>query len=245
MRTLVIGDIHGGYKGLVQLLKEAKVTKEDQLIFLGDYVDGWSQSFEVMTHVMELALQQTCVVLKGNHDYYLEQYLDSKAFHPHWLKHGGQSTFDQYQEQDEETRQGHLQFLRTMPLYYIDDQNRLFLHAGFTSPHGPEREHHQSNFFWDRTLWETAVATNSSFQKNDLLFPKRLKLFKEIYIGHTPTLHLESRMPLHKVNVWNMDTGAAFTGALSAMDIDSKEIWQSDPLITLYPNELGRNKRKP
>ena len=130
-----------------------------------------------------------------------------------------------------------------MPLYHIDDKQRLFVHAGYTSMHGPEHEHHQSNFFWDRTLWETAVATNNTFQKNNLLFPKRLKHFREIYIGHTPTLHLNSTKPLHKVNVWNMDTGAAFTGALSAMDIDTKEIWQSDPLINLYPDEMGRNKR--
>jgi serine/threonine protein phosphatase 1 len=41
MRTLVIGDIHGGLRALHQI-KRAKVTKEDTLIFLGDYVDGWS-----------------------------------------------------------------------------------------------------------------------------------------------------------------------------------------------------------
>jgi serine/threonine protein phosphatase 1 len=37
-----------------------------------------------------------------------------------------------------------------------------------------------------------------------------------------------------------MDTGAAFTGALSIMDIDTKEYWQSD-LPSLYPDENGRN----
>jgi hypothetical protein len=28
---------------------------------------------------------------------------------------------------------------------------------------------------------------------------------------------------------------------LSILDIDSKEYWQSDVLMDLYPNELGRN----
>jgi serine/threonine protein phosphatase 1 len=42
-------------------------------------------------------------------------------------------------------------------------------------------------------------------------------------------------------NIWNVDTGAAFKGPLTIMDIDSKEFWQSEPLPHLYPNEKGRN----
>ncbi|MBE14917.1 MAG: serine/threonine protein phosphatase, partial [Cytophagaceae bacterium] len=41
--------------------------------------------------------------------------------------------------------------------------------------------------------------------------------------------------------VWNIDTGAAFKGTISAMDVDSKEVWQSDPVWQLYPEEAGRN----
>ena len=37
-------------------------------------------------------------------------------------------------------------------------------------------------------------------------------------------------------------TGAAFIGKLSATDIETKEIFQSDILKDLYPNEMGRNK---
>jgi serine/threonine protein phosphatase 1 len=47
---------------------------------------------------------------------------------------------------------------------------------------------------------------------------------------------------MNAANVWNVDTGAAFTGKLSALDIDTKEIFQSDILRDLYLDELGRNK---
>ena len=47
MRTLVIGDIHGGLKALEQVLERANVTPEDKLIFLGDYVDRGYFSIEV------------------------------------------------------------------------------------------------------------------------------------------------------------------------------------------------------
>ncbi|MBP1223281.1 putative phosphodiesterase [Flavobacterium sp. 1355] len=43
-RTLVFGDIHGGLKALIQLLEKIVLNQNDRLIFLGDYVDGWSES---------------------------------------------------------------------------------------------------------------------------------------------------------------------------------------------------------
>jgi serine/threonine protein phosphatase 1 len=42
-------------------------------------------------------------------------------------------------------------------------------------------------------------------------------------------------------NVWNVDTGAAFEGPLTIMDVKTKEFWQSEPLPNLYPTEKGRN----
>ena len=44
MRTIAIGDIHGGLKALVQLLNTLEIKDEDHLIFMGDYVDGWSKT---------------------------------------------------------------------------------------------------------------------------------------------------------------------------------------------------------
>lgn len=41
MRKFVIGDIHGGYKALIEVLVASSFNKEeDQLIVLGDVADG-------------------------------------------------------------------------------------------------------------------------------------------------------------------------------------------------------------
>ena len=53
-RTLAIGDIHGGLRALEQILERAKVTQDDLLIFLGDYVDGWSESAQTVSFLIEL-----------------------------------------------------------------------------------------------------------------------------------------------------------------------------------------------
>jgi serine/threonine protein phosphatase 1 len=66
-------------------------------------------------------------------------------------------------------------------------------------------------------------------------------LYDEIYIGHTPVTRIGETTPVQKANVWNVDTGAAFKGPLTIMDIDTKEFWQSEPLDQLYFDERGRN----
>jgi len=240
-RTLVIGDIHGGFKALKQGFERAEVTAEDQLIFLGDYVDGWGESSQIIRFLMELSEKQECIFIKGNHDAWCEDWMSRGETPDVWLFNGGKSTVESYNGYSLEDLALHLEFFQRMKNYYVDDKNRLFIHAGYSSMHGPEKEVYSSNYLWDRTLWETAVAMDRKLSKNSELYPKRLLLYSEIFIGHTPTLDIGISYPVNKANVWNMDTGAAFTGSLSIMDIDTKEFWQSDSLPSLYPYEKGRN----
>ena len=241
-RTLVIGDIHGSFKALQQIIEKAAVNETDQLIFLGDFVDGWSQSFEVIQFLIELEKKIKCVFIKGNHDLWCEQWLEKKIEDETWLFNGGRATFRSYDSKSEVDKLNHLAFFQRMLNYFIDDENRLFIHAGFSSLHGPYKEHYSSNYSWDRTLWEMALCMDKRIKKESVLYPKRLKLFSEIYIGHTPTLHYDSFEPLNAVNVWNIDTGAAFNGRLSILDVESKKFWQSDVVQNLYPDETGRNR---
>lgn len=240
-RTLAIGDIHGGLRALIQLMERAEITPDDKLIFLGDYVDGWSDSANVVSYLIELAKQNTCIFMRGNHDDLTHRWLKTGEKNDQWLQHGGQSSIDAYRKFTDEEIEEHITFYDQMMNYYIDKENRLFVHAGFTNLKGPEQEYTATPFYWDRTLWELALAVDPHLSPNDDLFPKRLKLFEEIYIGHTPVVRIGKTEPVHAANVWNIDTGAAFKGKLSLVDIDTKEVIQSDPVWKLYPEENGRN----
>lgn len=240
-RTLVIGDIHGGYKALIQVMERASVTNNDTLIFLGDYVDGWSESYKLINYLIELNKTNSCVFIKGNHDTWCEDWLEGNEINPAWLPNGGQSTVDSYQNKTIEEKQKHLKFLKELRNFYIDTSNNLFIHAGFTSLYGPTKEQYPSNCYWDRTLWETALAMDKTLEASSIYFPKRLKLFKEIFIGHTHTMNYNTDKPVNCSNVWNVDTAAGFNGKLTALDIDTKEMWQSDTVETMYPNEKGRH----
>lgn len=240
-RTFVIGDIHGADKALKQVLDRAEITPDDRFIFLGDYVDGWSDSPAVIDRLITLNQSHCCLFIRGNHDALFTDWLDNKEENDLWLSHGGQSTVASYLRCPHQKIREHHQFFKNLKNYFIDDQNRLFLHAGFSKLSGPENEYNEYSFYWDRTLWELALATDPDLKRSDSRFPPRLVHFKEIFIGHTPVNSLGFEKPVKAITVWNMDTGAGFKGKLSMMEVNTKQLYQSDPVYKLYPHELGRN----
>lgn len=233
-RTLVIGDIHGAYKALLQVLDKVQLRENDKLIFLGDYVDGWPESALVIEHLTALSEKYLCIFIKGNHDIWCGAWLAGDEPDKTWLENRGMSTIMSYQDFDQTKRVHHAGFFSDLIDYYIDENNRLFIHAGFTSLKGPQEETFPYNFNNDRTLLETALAMNKNLSPDSVFYPKRLALFTEIFIGHTPTTKYNIEISMHSGNLWDVDTGAGKDGRLTVMDIATKEFWQSDKVHDLY-----------
>ena len=239
MAQYVIGDIHGGLRALEQLLERVPFRNNDQLIFLGDYLDGWSQGPEVIDTLIELNNRFDCRFIRGNHDALCLDYLKNDKAPKQWVLHGGQSSIDAYHSCPSEKITRHISFLEQLENYFEDSGN-LFVHAGFSHPKGPSEEFHAHLVYWDRSLWETARAAHNLSDQDSWQYPERLKLYKEIFIGHTPVQRIGASQPFRASNVWNIDTGAAFQGTLSCLNTETKEFWQSDPVPSLYPDEPGR-----
>ena len=242
-RTLVIGDIHGGLRALDQVLDRADVLADDRLIFLGDYVDGWSEAAQTVSRLLEIQNKHMCVFILGNHDQLCRDWLASGEALPMWQKQGGAQTMASYVKLSPADKANHLEFFNKLQEYYKDEENRLYVHAGFTNMHGVEYEYFRKMFYWDRTLWEMVLSMDPSIARDNAKYPQRLKHYKNIFIGHTPVTRIGKTVPVQAGTVWNIDTGAAFKGPLTIMDVDTGEFWQSDPVYTLYPDEYGRNKK--
>ena len=68
---IAIGDIHGDIKKLRRLLAAVETLYTDQqIVFLGDYVDKGSHSKEVINLLLEVKFKykSKCVFLIGNHE---------------------------------------------------------------------------------------------------------------------------------------------------------------------------------
>ena len=245
-KIYVMGDIHGAHKAFKQCLERSGFNKkEDTLIQLGDVCDGWSEVYEC---VEELLTIPNLIAIKGNHDDWFNEYLQTGQHGSQWTQ-GAHTTRNSYGERSFMIPESHEKFFRTQLPYYIDDQNRCFVHGGFNR-HFTMKENQASceyMFWWDRDLWASALSYKA--MDKGLVYlsePKELKFkikddFKEIFIGHTTTINWKTDKPMQAANIWNLDTGGGFKGKLTIMNVDTKEYFQSDLLTELYPNEKGRN----
>ncbi len=241
-QVYAIGDIHGGLRALNELLALLPLQPQDGLVFLGDYVDGWSESAGVIDRLLELETQFDCIFLLGNHDAWSLQWLKTGQTDELWLSSGGQATIESYANVDTAQRSLHIDFMERLRPWFVDEDKNIFIHAGFCSMHGPQHDRYETNWYWDRTLWEMAIALNPQLDKESPFYPKRLKHFNQLFIGHTPTTNYDIDTPIKAANLWNVDTGAAFRGKLTGLCVQTGQYWQSSPVHHLYPGETGRTK---
>jgi serine/threonine protein phosphatase 1 len=242
MKKFVIGDVHGSNKALLQVLEKSGFDKEsDLLISLGDIADGWNEVPECVDTLLSI---KNLIAIRGNHDVWCYDWFEYGRTPIIWSAQGGKATMDAYVRTGKLTEDSHKAFWKNQVDHYIDDENRLFIHAGWEYaegfPRGAELPVNAGSVakecHWDRNLLMSAKAAfGKNNSKPDGKF-KALEQFKEIYIGHTA----ENDGPNQYGNLWNLDTGAGWSGKLTIMDIDSKEFWQSDFVTVLHPGERGR-----
>src|SRR5918911_4517060 len=99
MKTFVVGDIHGR-RAQLDCLLDALPRDEaaDTLVFLGDLIDRGPDAPGVVADVLELrgANPDGVVVLRGNHEQMMLDFIDEDS--RLWLSSitGGEQTFQQY-----------------------------------------------------------------------------------------------------------------------------------------------------
>lgn len=216
-----MGDVHGNHQALLQCLSKCNFDKSrDTLIQLGDVGDRHSQTREVVDELFGIP---SMIAIRGNHDVWIKEWLRTKRVDPFWLRNGGAETMASYGGSNKIDLKSHLIFFNSQLDFHIDKHRRLYVHAGYVHPRGPEFESDVSICYWDRSLWRNSLEALSIAAKPALLEP-----FSEIFIGHTRTLNWYEDIPMDAFNVWNLDTGAGSVGKLTVMDVAIKEFWQSD-----------------
>ena len=216
-RRIIIGDIHGHYEGLMQLLDAIAPTKDDQVYFLGDLIDRGPCSAQVLQFVRESGYTS----LLGNHEQLLlEAFPNGQASAPAlqaWLYSGGQSTLTSYENPS--VLLDELEWLRTLPKY-LDLGNIWLVHAG-VHPGMPLAEQTTQEFCWIRDPFHCSAEP---------YFTDKL-----ILTGHTITFTFPgvTAGAIVKGSGWlDLDTGAYHprSGWLTALEIKTNETL-TDPLL--------------
>lgn len=248
-RTFIMGDLHGAYPALTQCLNRSGFDYEnDTLIQVGDVADGHNEVYECVEELLKI---KNMIAIKGNHDAWLLEFIKTD-FHPVSWTYGGKGTIESYLRYKDGPKicfsRGsgfktslnssdipplHRQFFQNQKNYYILDQNICCVHGGFDR-YKDFYCQTEKNYYWDRQLWNEALSHQNEGNTQETF--EMVTQFKTIFIGHTSTLNWGTDQPMNALNIINIDTGAGSNGKLTIMDIDTKEIWQSDRLDTIYEN---------
>jgi protein phosphatase len=232
----IIGDVHGCFGELTQLLEKLGYTihrvAEEQgnygfkvvppenrkAVFLGDLVDRGPDSPSVLRLVMSMVNSGAAYCVPGNHDMKLHKYLSGKDVQ---LKHGLALTVDQLKNENSHFINQVKDFLYGLVSHYVFDNGKLVVaHAGLKEEmHGRGSGTVRSFCMFGETTGET----------DEFGLPVRFNWASEyrgkamVVYGHTPVPQAQ----------WfnrtiDIDTGCVFGGKLSALRYPEEELVSVD-----------------
>ena len=204
-RLLAIGDIHGCLDMLQKLMERIGPTGDDQMVFLGDYIDRGPDSRGVIDYLLDLQKKfPDTVFLRGNHEQMLGDFLagtDAIAF----LLNGGNATLESYGAETSKPTipADHLAFFDKLDTHFIAG-DFIFVHAGLRPGVTIEEQEERD------MLWIRGEFINSDFDWG-----------KIVVFGHSPQPEV-----LRKENMIGLDTGAVYGHCLTGCDLLTGELWQ-------------------
>ena len=127
-KLIAITDIHGEYDKLCNLLNKLKLTGNDKIVFMGDYIDRGERSKDVVDKVISMSSICDCEYLIGSHEYALLHSTEDDYFNYLFWNYGGDATVRSYSSFDNILKI-HGEFFNSLKPYYIFGKY-LFVHAG-------------------------------------------------------------------------------------------------------------------
>jgi len=223
-----IGDIHGQLEMLHDALAliEAEGGKNAKIVFVGDYVDRGPDSKAVIEFLINAkSAKRPWVMLKGNHDRYLQRFVESETVRDpctpsglHWMnpRLGGDKTLASYdvvatengrmgrihEQTVDAVPKAHLEFLQTLDLSFETD-DLFFAHAGI-KPGVPFDQQTEDDLLWIRKPF-----IESSLDHGKL-----------VVHGHTAI-----DAPMRYSNRVNLDGGAGYDRPLYPAVFEGRKCW--------------------
>ncbi|HEX4124281.1 MAG TPA: polynucleotide kinase-phosphatase, partial [Tepidisphaeraceae bacterium] len=235
----IIGDIHGCYDELIELLNKLGYDTADlgrvappagrKAVFVGDLVDRGPKSPEVIRLVRPMVESGNALCVPGNHDMKLLRKLRGKDVQ---ITHGLAETLQQLESHPAEFVAQTAKFLDSLIGHYVLDGGRLVVaHAGML-----ERYIGRSS----RRVRDFALYGETTGETDEFGLPVRNNWAAEyrgpasIVYGHTPVPEADW---LNRTI--NIDTGCVFGGKLTALR------WPERQLVSVAARQTYAEPARP
>lgn len=178
----VMSDLHGEYEQFIEMLKKINFSSEDKLYILGDVFDRGERPLDIIDYIRKPENSNIKMIL-GNHEAFYLESLESDFTSYLWLQNGGESTFNQLKEKDDEYVASLINFIKGLPLYEIVD-NYILVHAGINLPQNVDglfiNEVMEAQTK-DDLIWDRAFVHSDNYIEG-----------YTVVCGHTPTINIEN-----------------------------------------------------
>jgi Calcineurin-like phosphoesterase len=221
----VIGDIHGCYYTLTDLVKKIKQKYPGIKIYsVGDLVDRGNFSCEVMEFIKDAQIEFT----PGNHDYMFMYFIEqpTSVLGNAWIYNGSENTTASYEGRTEKIR-SHIELIKKYPLFY-NLSDCFISHAGISSYYKSKLS---KNYLENLDNLDDVVDIDLANEHGILWTRDELiNLGKLQIVGHTRM----DKVTLDKVNnVAYIDTSAYTGNKLSAVIVEKNKILEIMSIPTI------------
>ena len=228
----IMSDIHGDYMNFRRMLNKIKFSDTDKMYILGDIFDKGKENLRLYAWIYE---RSNVVLIKGNHEYLCERYLDGTVDSELWDACGGINTRMEVENIDTGDKEKLLNYLKSLPVYLIlkvNETEYFLTHSGYDADCCVMNS---GNTAVDIVASvEKAVMMNQEkyLFSNDIHYiPSNVLFDKEILVGHYPTIFLPEyyKAEIYKGRKYiNIDTGNDCRnrgGRLSCIRLDDKKVF--------------------
>ena len=232
MRNIIVGDVHGMFDELIDLLNAVNPETDDRVVFVGDLVDKGPDSPEVVTFLRSFAEDHDVVLVEGNHEDKHRRFRKNLRERPDTAR----EMADRAPELGEITTRLSLEdieFLESaVPFHRIEEHNILVVHAGIPGnmdefPQtleearslGGKRKKKFSQILRTRHIHHESgrmMMLGTEGPDDPFWAETHDGRFGHVVFGHEPFLDGVA----HFEHATGIDTGAVFGGGLTAMIIE-------------------------
>jgi serine/threonine protein phosphatase 1 len=224
-KTFAVGDIHGCYHKLVDLMARLPFDKAcDRLIFLGDYINRGPETAKVIEYLLEL--QVTCrevIFLKGNHEQALVEYAETGD--PEALRYLRQMGLEKMLE-GYNASVGRLRGLACLPAEHQAFLRNLkfgVIYGKTIFTHADINEEMLTNL-----KGVELVCTGGPTEEAALLSSRRLVQEEFTLPGYLIVFgHIPFSAPLVRPDRIGIDTGAVYGNVLTALELPARRFYHA------------------
>lgn len=200
MSTYIMSDIHGNSRRFYEMFKLIQIDlSKDYLYINGDIVDRGKDSLKLFYEIIEMQKHygDHIVILKGNHELFIDYYLSGYLPENRYASFGGKDTIRELKVLDYGRKRELIEIIRKLPVYKEITSpirgNMVIVHSGLHAEHIARNGDGSVNVIESiesALRWDEYQFLISGYLQDEAPAWVTKGLDKVVCVGHVPTMYL-------------------------------------------------------